>query len=54
MGTLWIEGLSAGLLLGVSTGVYCLGGCALAMVPHLASAEGHGVRAGLRKLLEFL
>jgi len=53
LGVMLIEDSSAGLLLGLSTGVYCLGWCTLVMVPHLASAESRGLRAGLRKILEF-
>jgi len=50
---MFLEDLSAGLLLGLSSGAYCLGGCALVMVPHLASGPSCGVGAGLRKMVEF-
>ncbi len=45
--------LMAGLLLGLSTGVYCLSGCALVMAPHLASGTDGKIRTGLLRVLEF-
>jgi sulfite exporter TauE/SafE len=50
---MFVEDLVAGLLLGLSGGLYCLGWCALVMVPHLASGPGVGVRVGLWKVVEF-
>ena len=45
--------LIAGLSLGLSSGVYCLSGCALVMAPHLASGPDGGIRTGLLSVLEF-
>lgn len=48
-----MEELSSGLLLGLTTGVYCLGWCALVMAPHLASTGHDRTRSGLWKIVEF-
>jgi len=50
---MFLGDLTTGLLLGLSSGVYCLGSCTLVMVPHLASDPGWGFAAGLRKMVEF-
>jgi hypothetical protein len=50
---MFLDDLTTGLLLGLSSGVYCLGGCALAMAPHLAGGPSCGIGAGLRKMVEF-
>lgn len=50
---MFLGDLMTGLLLGLSSGVYCLGSCTLVMVPHLASSPSCGVVAGLRRMVEF-
>lgn len=47
------EELLSGLLLGLTTGVYCLGWCALVMGPHLACADHEPRRRGVWKVIEF-
>lgn len=49
-----IADLTTGLLLGLSSGVYCLGSCALMMAPRLASGpESGGLRQGLLGIFEY-
>ena len=51
---MFVTDLTTGLLLGLSSGVYCLGGCALVMAPRLASGpESGGLRQGLLSIFEY-
>jgi len=52
--TMFITDLTTGLLLGLSSGVYCLGSCAMVMAPRLASgSESGGLRQGLLSIFEY-
>jgi sulfite exporter TauE/SafE len=48
------DALVKGLLLGLSTGGFCLGACAPAMLPYLVSRQWEGVRSTARRGAEFL
>ncbi len=48
------DALVKGLLLGLSTGGFCLGSCAPVMLPYLVSREWDGSRPLLRRAGEFL
>ena len=51
---MFITDLTTGLLLGLSSGVYCLGSCAMVMAPRLASGpESGGFRRGLLSIFEY-
>ncbi len=51
---MFMTDFTTGLLLGLSSGVYCLGSCAMVMAPHLAAdPEGGGLRQGLLSILEY-
>jgi sulfite exporter TauE/SafE len=49
-----VDSLAKGLLLGLSTGGFCLGACAPAMLPYFASRHWPGPRAVLLRGGEFL
>lgn len=49
-----VDALAKGLLLGLSTGGFCLGACAPAMLPYLVSNQWESPRALLRPGIEFL
>jgi len=54
MKTMLITNLTTGLLLGLSSGVYCLGSCAMVMAPRLASGpQSGGLRRGLLSIFEY-
>jgi len=48
------DALVKGLLLGLSTGGFCLGACAPAILPYLVSRRWDGSRAAARRAAEFL
>ena len=51
---MFITNLTSGLLLGLSSGVYCLGSCAMVMAPRLASGpQRGGLRQGLLSIFEY-
>jgi len=49
-----VDSLAKGLLLGLSTGGFCVGACAPVMLPYLASRHWEGPRALLLRGAEFL
>ncbi len=53
MAQILIADLTTGLLLGLSSGIYCLGGCAMVMAPHLAAGPSVRIRTGLLRVVEF-
>ncbi|MGD0110801.1 MAG: sulfite exporter TauE/SafE family protein [Armatimonadota bacterium] len=48
------DALVKGLLLGLSTGGFCLGACAPVILPYLVSRQWEGPRAAARRTAEFL
>lgn len=51
---MFMTDFTTGILLGLSSGVYCLGSCALVMVPRMAAGPADsGLRQGLLSVLEF-
>lgn len=49
-----LSALLRGLLLGLSTGVYCIGACVPVLMPYLIFSGWHSIKASLRMVGEFL